>query len=141
MRKAHPCLLLATLAVGCSAPPTGAGGAEPTAGRSEAITSATKATAYPEAALISDNQGGQVVAYCSGSVIGPKVVLTAGHCVVHFTDWDILVPYNGNQKVHGSNGTVYDYTGGGGMEDPSQHDLGLVFLDAPVKLQSSDCRE
>src|SRR5262249_16486063 len=36
---------------------------------------------YPEAALVDVLRGGQLGAYCTGALIAPRVVLTAGHCV------------------------------------------------------------
>ena len=43
---------------------------------------AGRATAYPEAALVDVLRDGQLGAYCSGALIAPSVVLTAGHCTV-----------------------------------------------------------
>src|SRR5580700_3723687 len=51
------------------------------------IVGGTPATSYPEAVLVDLSQGGQVTAACSGSLIAPQVVMTAGHCVVTFDGW------------------------------------------------------
>jgi hypothetical protein len=55
----------------------------------------TVASAYPEAVLLNgrkqtDPQG--FVYHCSGSVIAPRVVLTAGHCVVGLSEWQVTAP-------------------------------------------------
>src|SRR5690242_21143244 len=49
-------------------------------GRS-AIVGGSPAGDYPESVLVNMLRGGKVAAACSGSLIAPRVVLTAGHCV------------------------------------------------------------
>src|SRR5579862_3648926 len=44
------------------------------------IIGGTSASGFPEVALIDIYQGGQLVAFCSGSVIAAQVAMTAGHC-------------------------------------------------------------
>jgi hypothetical protein len=61
-------------------------------------------------------------------------VLTAGHCVVGIDDWIITLPYDGEQRSHASWGEVYDYQPTGDSVNPAAHDVGLVFLDAPLAL-------
>lgn len=58
------------------------------------IVGGMPATTYAEAALI--NAPGFI---CSGSVIAPKVVLTAGHCVTDASSFDIVAPFANRQKA------------------------------------------
>ncbi|APR74861.1 Hypothetical protein A7982_00207 [Minicystis rosea] len=101
-----------------------------------AIIGGSKATAYPEAVLVNMKKGGQLSAYCSGALIAPKVVLTAGHCVYQFTGWDIIAPYASNQKASASSGATYDWKNAGETVNPNMHDIGLVFLDKAITLAS-----
>ena len=52
------------------------------------IVNGTAATAYTEAALINTD-----TFICSGAVIAPRIVLTAGHCVVDASSWTVVAPY------------------------------------------------
>jgi hypothetical protein len=52
---------------------------EDVASRSAGIVLGTPATDHPEAVVIDLYLGGVLQAYCSGSVLAPYVVLTAGH--------------------------------------------------------------
>jgi MYXO-CTERM domain-containing protein len=100
----------------------------------EAIVGGTTASMYPEAALIELLDQGQVVAACSGSVIAPKVVLTAGHCVTGTNGWRVTAPYANKQTAVASGGMVFDYTSQSDYVEPTQHDVGLVFLATPIQL-------
>lgn len=100
------------------------------------IIGGSKASAYPEAVLVNMKQGGQVTSYCSGALIAPKVVLTAGHCVYPFTGWDVVAPYASGQKASASSGATYDWKEAGETVNPSMHDVGLVFLDKAITLSS-----
>ena len=110
----------------------------------EAIVGGMTASAYPEAALVDMYQGGQLGAYCSGSVIAPQVVLTAGHCVtgeVSFQpdSWTVTAPYNGKQKAKATSALTYDWTVNFGTVSPNLHDVGLIFLDTPITISASQC--
>lgn len=113
---------------------------ETTAAPSSApIVGGALASAYPEAVLVDMYEAGASwpSSICSGSVIAPRVVLTAGHCVEGFAKWRIKAPFAGNQTVSASSAGTYDWAGvSGGTVDPSRHDVGLVFLDAPISLSS-----
>jgi hypothetical protein len=94
------------------------------------IVGGSKASDHPEAVLV--DMGG---AACSGSVIAPRVVLTAGHCVDGESTWTITAPYAGNQRASSRKGITLDWKDvGGDAVDPSKHDVGLVILDTPIML-------
>lgn len=112
------------------------GYSEPT---SAPIIGGTTASAYPEAVLLDMYKAGASYpsSICSASVIAPRVVLTAGHCVEGFAKWRVKAPFAGNQTVTASSGGTYDWAGAlGTTVDPKRHDVGLVYLDAPITLGS-----
>jgi hypothetical protein len=98
------------------------------------IVGGVDATAYPEAALIDMYSGGYLSSYCSGAVIAPRVILTAGHCVWGYDSWKVSVPFANAQKANSVGGAVYDYETDAEYVDPSLHDVGLIFLDKDIVL-------
>jgi secreted trypsin-like serine protease len=125
-------LALSAPFVACAAPAE----SEDVGAEAGAIIGGKKATAYPEAALLDLYVDGSLQGYCSGSVIAPKVVLTAGHCVHQITSWRIAVPYAAGQTAAGTSGATYDWTSSAETVDPTMHDIGLVFLSTPITLSS-----
>jgi hypothetical protein len=98
-------------------------------GTSSPIVGGSPASAYPESALISMAKNGRTVAACSGSVIAPSVVLTAGHCVAGFTGWTVRAPFTQMATVTTSSGETFDWRDTGSENvDPNSHDIGLVYL-------------
>jgi V8-like Glu-specific endopeptidase len=100
------------------------------------IIDGTTASAYPEAVLVDMKQGGQVTSICSGALIAPRVVLTAGHCVHGFDGWNIKAPFASGQTASSTSGATFDWKNDGEFVDPDQHDVGLVFLSKDITLTS-----
>ncbi|APR88003.1 hypothetical protein A7982_13352 [Minicystis rosea] len=101
-----------------------------------AIRGGRVASDYPEAVVIDMKRGGRPLAACSGSLITPTVVLTAGHCVVGFDGWDIRAPYAGAQRATAAEAaTLYSATDAHAV-NPNRHDIGLVFLSTPIQLDA-----
>lgn len=102
-----------------------------------AIIGGTAASAYPEAILIDIYQAGQLYGACSGSLIAPQVVLTAGHCVDGFTSWKVKAPFANNQAATSSSGETYDWNEHGAQTvNPNHHDIGLIYLPKSITLAS-----
>jgi hypothetical protein len=96
------------------------------------IVGGSKASAYPEAALLEMSTNGVLKGYCSGAVIAPKVVLTAGHCVTGFTSWTVNAPFL-SQTAKSVSAEVFDWKDDGSDKvNRDQHDVGLVFLDSAI---------
>jgi secreted trypsin-like serine protease len=101
------------------------------------IVLGTPATDHPEAVAIDLYQGGVLQAYCSGSVVAPYVVLTAGHCVDGFDSWQVRAPYaSGGQSAESSNGQMLDWQGNGETLDAEAHDVAVLVLATPITLSS-----
>ncbi len=135
-RLAYVTLASSLLAVGCGAAPLEGPDQEGSTDTTSRIVNGAPATGYTEAALVQMLQGGRQVAVCSGAVIAPKVVLTAGHCVAGFDGWTVRAPYGGNVTISATGGAVLDYKAGGTYVDPKAHDVGLVYLSKAITLGS-----
>lgn len=96
----------------------------------DAIIGGVEATAYPEAVVI--NMGSASGYYaCSGTLIAPKVVLTAGHCVDGMSSWTV---YGAGVMRTAVSAETYDYKGNADYVNLKQHDVGLVFLNQPITI-------
>ncbi|HVJ94120.1 MAG TPA: trypsin-like serine protease [Labilithrix sp.] len=94
---------------------------------SQPIVNGQSASAYTEAALINTSSS-----ICSGAVIAPRVVLTAGHCLgaKRFT---VVAPYTNQQRAIGSK-TWTPYVSKGGYVNSDTLDVGVIILDTPITL-------
>ena len=100
----------------------------------ESIIGGVEAPDYPEAALVNmrSAKGGNFA--CTGAVIAPRVVLTAGHCVDGYTDWTVTAA---KTTVTSKSAEVYDWKGiGSTTVSPNHHDIGLIYLPTPITLAS-----
>ncbi len=93
------------------------------------------ASMFPESALIGMD-GGWI---CSGSVIAPRVVLTAGHCVEGRSSFTITTPYakgsHGQPQTRYATGKWTNYHSvNSGYVNPNSPDIGLLFVDTPFWL-------
>jgi hypothetical protein len=101
---------------------------------------------HPQVVLIIMDVGGEPTYRCSGTLIAPKVVLTAGHCTSNYPD----TPFTGMRIFTESdvqNGVNnYPYSGPNTIEAASwaahplyevgpwfAHDVGVITLKKPVK--------
>jgi Trypsin len=102
---------------------------------SDNIVGAVPATEFPEAVLInSPIPGGFSI--CSGSVIAPRVVLTAGHCIEGLNNWQISAPNAGNQTASSSRGITNYVSVVEGQVNINALDVGVLVLDSPINLPS-----
>jgi hypothetical protein len=94
------------------------------------IVNGSPATAYTEAALINTD-----TFICSGAVIAPRIVLTAGHCVVDAAAWTVVAPYASKQSATGTHAWT-DYVATGESVNPGTLDVAVIILDEAITLSS-----
>jgi len=122
-------LLLALLTApafgGCAAE-TGETGA-PVGQEDEGIVGGKPANDYTEAALVDADD-----MICSGAIVAPRVVLTAGHCLLGGT-YSVKAPYAGNQSARGRRSWT-SYVPTGEAVNPSTLDVAVIVLDRAIRL-------
>jgi hypothetical protein len=98
----------------------------------EPIIGGTLASQYPEAAYLNIDLSASGGYACSGALISPNVVMTAGHCVDGHTRFEVYV--NGAYRLSTSSAS-YDWNEHGAETvNPAHHDIGLVFLADAIKI-------
>lgn len=96
---------------------------------SDDIVGGKPATAYKEAVTI-DGAG----FFCSGTIIAPHLVLTAGHCV-RPSPCTVIAPYAEQQQARGV-GLWTDYSMNGPGVNPEALDVGLIQIEPAIELPS-----
>jgi hypothetical protein len=116
-----------------------------------AVTGGTvDGTTHPEVGAIVADYGNGLRVHCSGTLVSPRVFLSAGHCaaalaangvdphdvfVTFDPAWDPTAPgtaYRGTYHIDPD----YGYSGQGGASDP--HDLMVIVLDEPVAIPPAE---
>lgn len=115
-------LLLGLAFVGCTVAESDV------ATESEPIIGGQIARKYSSAVLVDSDRG-----YCSGAVIAPRVVLTAGHCVKGATRWSVTAPFAGSQRAKSTKSWT-KYTPASGIVNPRSIDVAVLVLDSPITL-------
>ena len=90
---------------------------------------------YPFVGLLAFyDEEGEYMHRCTGTLVSPTVVLTAGHCTVGTTTayayFSVEVPDDFRENATGVSGTTYTHPDAVGFNN----DVGVVVLDEPVNL-------
>lgn len=107
--------------VACSSPDTAA------------QTDAQKTTQASSVLIEIKANNGDYLGSCSGTLIGPKMVLTAGHCIAGASAWSVTSTAG---KASGKVASTPWKHFGSSLSHPEHSDIGLILLDTPIKLDS-----
>ena len=106
--------------------------AAPTAARAPQVKAAR---GFPGAVTLDAYKDGKLTAQCSGTLIGPKTVLTAGSCAQGMSTWKVNAPYAGaGQSSVSVGGDMINWNSG----EPGTKTLkwiAVVYLDKPIHLK------
>lgn len=101
----------------------------------EPIVGGQIAREYSSAVLVDSDRG-----YCSGALIAPSVVLTAGHCVKGATKWTVTAPFapkvDGETPRAKSTRSWTKYTAASGIVNPRAIDVAVLKLDTPIAIDT-----
>lgn len=98
--------------------------------------------AHPYVGALVGDFDGQKVAICSGTLVSPKVFVTAGHCTIFLQDEDVPTYVSFDPTFDQSSALVsgtphthplYRETPGNGLPEFDAYDVGVVVLDRPVR--------
>ena len=123
---------LAASAAACAVPV--ATESDPAGSEAQRIQGGLSAASYPEAVLIDVWKGGVAQPGCSGALVGPRTVLTSGRCATQFDGWTVRAPFASGQTAQGVSSAVYDFDRTADAPSTTEHDIGLIFLGAPIAL-------
>ncbi len=102
---------------------------------SQSGVSVADVTSKANVALVAYDAHGKLVTSCSGTLIGPTTVLTAGHCVASAVKWSVNAPAVNSGTVTGYRGVTYDWMNFQSNKSHNLHvDVGVVILEKPIAL-------
>ena len=106
------------------------------ASQSDDVVEGSIAHGYAEAVHINMADAYGPAGVCSGALIAPTVVLTAGHCVEGFTAWYVIAPFAEGEIRRTTRAEVYDWDVS--MEDYTfaKHDVAVILLDEPIVIDA-----
>jgi hypothetical protein len=73
---------------------------------------------------------------CTGTLIAPNLVVTAGHCATGKTGWKVQAPLAKGEKSTGLRGMTFDWRDYGSTKShPTNSDIGVIELESPIDLK------
>ena len=102
--------------------------------REDAVVGGTPAKGPPEGVLIEFSSKGVHGYHCSGALVAPRVVLTAGHCVADAEGWRVTAPYAGFATSGVVRASTFDWKGSADAVPHDVHDVALLVLAKPITL-------
>jgi len=106
-------------------------------GGSEAIV-VQPSTNPANVAITLEDSSGNTIGSCSGTLIDPTSVITAGHCVVAAARWRISAPFaNGGQTAVATRSTLFDWHNfQSSLSHPFHSDVGVIYLDSVIQISA-----
>lgn len=96
-------------------------------------TNPAKTTQASSVTIDLKDGAGKSLGQCSGTLIGPKMVLTAGHCVAGVNQWEITSTAG---KSSATTASTPWRVFGSNLAQPEFSDVGLILLKDAIKLKS-----
>jgi secreted trypsin-like serine protease len=146
MRRFVPLVAAFALLAACDRSPSSP--LAPTASRASITNGTLDGARHPAVVLIVMDIAGEPAFRCSGTLIAPKVVLTAGHCAGERGEFSGMRVFTESDVEHGTNN--YPFAGPNTIEAKSWashpqftenlfflHDVGVIVLKSAVDLPTS----